>query len=225
MLYDVIVIGVGGMGSAALYHLASRGAKVLGLEQFDIPHDLGSSHGETRIIRLAYAEHPDYVPLLRRAYQLWHELESVSGRKLLIVTGGIDAGAPESATVKGSLLACDQHQLPHELLTAGELHQRFPGYRLPPEMVAVFQPDGGFLLPEHCIEQHVRASGAEIHIHERVTAWDRYQGRVKVWTDRSSYTARKLIITAGPWAASLILGLASPRDLSLAFTARDVTCL
>src|SRR6185295_2481229 len=110
-----IVIGVGGMGSATVYELARRGLRVLGLEQFDIPHDLGSSHGVNRIIRLAYAEHPDYVPLLRRAYELWRELEERAGEPLLVVTGGIDGGAPSSATVTGSLRSCAVHQLPHDV--------------------------------------------------------------------------------------------------------------
>jgi sarcosine oxidase len=105
-MYDVIVAGVGGMGSAAVYHLARRGAKVLGLEQFEIPHELGSSHGVTRIIRLAYAEHPDYVPLVRRAYELWRELEIEAGERLLIITGGFDIGEAQSAIVRGSLDSC-----------------------------------------------------------------------------------------------------------------------
>src|ERR1044072_9621487 len=103
-MYDVIVLGVGGMGSATVYHLASRRASVLGLEQFSIPHDLGSSHGVNRIIRLAYMEDPRYVPLLRRSYELWRSLEHLSGERLLFITGGIDAGLPESDTIKGSLL-------------------------------------------------------------------------------------------------------------------------
>src|SRR5580698_5256922 len=111
MQYDAIVIGVGGMGSAAIYHLARRGCRVLGLEQFSIPHENGSSHGVNRIIRLAYAEHPDYVPLLRRAYELWRELENLTQERLLIVTGGIDAGAEDSLTVAGSLRACKVHHL------------------------------------------------------------------------------------------------------------------
>jgi sarcosine oxidase len=211
MTYDAIVIGVGGMGSATLYHLARRGAKALGLEQFDIPHDQGSSHGESRIIRLAYAEHPGYVPLLRRAYELWRELEALTQEQLLVITGGIDAGAPESATVKGSLLACETHQLRHEVLTAAEVLTRFPGYRFPSEFVGVFQPDGGFVLPERCIVSHVAAAqshGADVHTRERVTGWDRHEGGVKVSTDRGSYTARKLILTAGPWAAKLVPSLA-----------------
>src|SRR5437763_1581975 len=151
MTYDAIVIGIGGMGSATLYHLARRGLRVLGLERFDIPHELGSSHGESRIIRLAYAEHPVYEPLLRRAYALWRDLERSGGEKLLIVTGGIDAGAEESTTVQGSLASCAIHDLPHERLDAMALQRRFPGYRLAPHMVAIYQPDAGFLLPERCV--------------------------------------------------------------------------
>src|ERR1700722_15967997 len=124
MRYDVIVIGVGGMGSATVYQLARRGSRVLGLEQFSIPHENGSSHGVNRIIRLAYAEHPDYVPLLRRAYELWRELENLAQERLLIVTGGVDAGAKDSPTVVGSLRACATHHLPHQFLTAAELHKR-----------------------------------------------------------------------------------------------------
>lgn len=210
--YDAIVIGVGGMGSATVYHLARRGARVLGLEQFDIPHDRGSSHGVNRIIRLAYMEHPSYVPLLRRAYELWREIENVSGERLLIITGGIDAGAPASATVRGSRLSCDLHHLPHDVLDAAALHRRFPGYRLPSEMVAVYQPDGGFVLSERAIVAYVTAAqalGAEIHARERVLTWEASGDRaVEVRTDRAPYRARRLIITAGSWAAQLVPALA-----------------
>src|ERR1043166_10131525 len=112
MTYDLIVIGVGGMGSATVYHAARRGLSVLGLEQFDIPHALGSSHGVTRIIRLAYYEHPSYVPLLRRAYELWRELEQQAGEQLLFITGSLDAGPPDSDVVAGSLRSCQLHDLP-----------------------------------------------------------------------------------------------------------------
>src|SRR5579863_856242 len=138
--FDVIVAGVGGMGSAAVYHLARRGRRVLGLERFDIPNDQGSSHGITRIIRLAYYEHPSYVPLLRRAYELWHELEGAVGETLLITTGSIDAGPSGSAVFEGSLRSCELHDLPHEVLTSAELRARFPGYHLPDDSMAVFQP-------------------------------------------------------------------------------------
>src|ERR1700730_7672717 len=125
MTYDLIVIGVGGMGGATVYHAARRGLRVLGLEQFDVPHAQGSSHGVNRIIRLAYYEDPRYVPLLRRAYELWRELEKQAGEQLLIVTGSIDAGREDSKTVQGSLLSCRQHHLPHEQLDAASLRRRF----------------------------------------------------------------------------------------------------
>jgi sarcosine oxidase len=213
--YDVAVIGVGGMGSAALYRLAQRGARVLGLEQFDIPHELGSSHGISRIIRLAYAEHPKYVPLLRRAYQLWRELENQVGERLLIITGGVDAGLENSAMVKGVLRCCAIHHLPYELLSAAALRRRFPGYRLRPNMVAVYQPDAGFLLSERCVVAHVVAAqklGAEIHARERVIAWHQAKKWLVITTDRTTYHAKKLVITAGPWARDLVPEL---RDLAV----------
>ena len=212
MIYDAIVVGVGGMGSATVYHLARRGVKVLGLEQFDIPHELGSSHGISRIIRLAYAEHPGYVPLLRRAYQLWRELESLVDERLLYITGGIDAGYEESSTVKGSLSSCEIHDLPHERLDAAALSRRFPGYRLAPGMVGIYQPDAGFLLPERCIVAHVVAAqelGAEVHARERVTGWRTEDKDVLVTTNRDTYRAHKVIVTAGPWARSMIPALES----------------
>jgi sarcosine oxidase len=209
-MYDVIVAGVGGMGSAAVYHLARRGAKVLGLEQFDIPHELGSSHGVTRIIRLAYAEHPDYVPLLLRAYELWRELEVDAGERLLIITGGFDIGEMQSSIVRGSLDSCARHDLPHEVLDADTLWQRFPGYQLPQSMVAVYQPDAGILLPERCIVAHVNAAlqrGAEVHTREPVIDWGIGDGSVWVRTDRETYRARRLVITAGSWARNLVPAL------------------
>lgn len=209
-MYDVIVIGIGGMGSATLYQLANRGAKVLGLEQFNIPHDLGSSHGVNRIIRLAYAEHPDYVPLLRRSYELWRKIEYLSSERLLFITGGIDAGTEGSKTVKGSLHSCKIHNLMHELLDSATLHQRFPGYSLPRDFIAVYQPDGGFVLSERCIVAYTTAAqelGAEVHGRERVVQWKPYRNGVRVLTDRGNYQARKLVITAGPWASALIPAL------------------
>ncbi len=209
--YDAIVIGVGAMGSAAAYHLARRGLRTLGLEQFDIPHDRGSSHGVNRIIRLAYWEHPSYVPLLRRAYELWRDLENVTGERLLIITGGIDAGPEESPTVTGALLSCDLHHLPHEVLDASELRRRYPGYRLSEKMVAVYQPDGGFVLSERAIVAHVmaaQAEGAEIRAREPVLDWEAHGDGVRVRTARGSYAAGRLVITAGPWAGKLIPAIA-----------------
>jgi sarcosine oxidase len=211
MRYDAIVIGVGGIGSAAAYHIARRGRSVLGIEQFNIPHDLGSSHGVNRIIRLAYAEDPRYVPLLRRAYELWRELEELAGERLLVITGGVDAGAESSATITGSLRSCREHNLPHEQLDAASLGRRFPGYRLPNEMMAVYQPDGGFVMSERAIVAHVTAAqslGADIHACERVTSWAVEGGSVEVLTDRGRYQADRLVITAGPWAGQAVPALA-----------------
>jgi sarcosine oxidase len=209
--YEAIVIGVGGMGSAAVYHLARRGKTVLGLEQFDIPHDRGSSHGTNRIIRLAYWEHPSYVPLLRRAYELWRELEHRTDERLLVITGGIDAGPEGCPTVKGSLLSCDLHHLPHETMNAAEVHRRFPGYRLSGDMLAVYQPDGGFVLSERAIVAHVMAAqalGAEVRAREAVLNWEPDREGVRVHTPRGTYAAERLVITAGPWAARLVPALA-----------------
>jgi sarcosine oxidase len=218
--YDAIVIGVGGMGSAAVYELARRGLRVLGLEQHDIPHDRGSSHGVNRIIRLAYWEHPAYVPLLRRAYQLWRELETDRGEQLLYITGSLDAGRADSKTVVGSLRSCEIHRLPYELLGAEELNRRFPGYRLAPEMMGVFQPEGGFVLCERAIVNYVEASialGAEIRAREPVVSWTPLGEGVEVRTMAATYVATRLVLTAGPWAAALV-----PQLKSLARPERQV---
>jgi sarcosine oxidase len=210
--YDVIVLGVGGMGSAIAYHLARRGMNVLGLERYDIPHSQGSSHGVTRIIRLAYCEHPSYVSLLRRAYELWRDLQALYGHQLLYTTGSVDAGLPGGQVFEGSVRSCRLHGLDHTILTSEELSRRFPGYHLPPKVMAVLQPDGGFLVPELCIVAHVTLAqkhGAQIRAREQVTRWEASGGRVRVWTDRSSYEAGKLVISAGPWFAKLVDSAAS----------------
>ncbi len=211
MSYDVIVVGAGGMGSAVAYQLARRGARVLALERFGIAHEQGSSHGFTRIIRLAYFEHPSYVPLLARAYELWEELERSSGESLLHITGSIDAGLPDSRTVTGSLHSCQVHALPHDVLTSGELSRRFPGYRLPGEYMAVLQPQGGFLVPERCISTHVAMAarhGADVHTEEALLGWEATAHGVAVTTSRGRYEAGQLVIAAGSWTGALVPALA-----------------
>ena len=210
--YDVIVVGVGAMGSAACHHLARRGKRVLGLERFDIPHAMGSSHGVNRIIRLAYYEDPSYVPLLRRAYELWRELQDGFGEQLLHITGSIDAGPADSLVFVGSRASCELHELEHEVLTSDELTERFPGYRLPDGHMAVFQPEGGFVMSERAIVAHVTAAleeGAEIHGRERVLGWEETTGGVRVETDRAVYEAGQLVVAAGAWMGSLVEELKS----------------
>jgi sarcosine oxidase len=205
--YDVIVLGLGGMGSATLFHLARRGLRVLGLERFDLVHEYGSSHGLTRIIRLAYWEHPSYVALLRRSYELWRELERLAGEHLLYITGSVDAGPPGSRIFEGALESSRLHGLPHEVMDGAELHRRFPGYALPEEMRCLYQPDGGFLLPERCNVAHVAralAEGAEAHCRERVLAWGVERGEVWVSTAKGRHQAGKLVICAGPWTSKLV---------------------
>lgn len=209
--FDAIVIGVGGMGSAACFHLARRGQRVLGIERFDIPHEFGSSHGVNRIIRLAYYEHPSYVPLLRRAFHLWRDLESISGERLLVVTGSIDASASDGEVFNRSLQSCEVHDLPHEIFSSDELTRRFPGYRLPADHRALYQPDGGFLLSERCIVAHVmgaQGAGAEIHARERVLSWQGDRHGIRVTTDRETYRANRLIVAAGPWIGDVVPALA-----------------
>lgn len=224
--FNVIVAGVGGMGSAACYYLARRGQRVLGLEQFDIPHNRGSSHGHTRIIRLAYYEHPSYVMLLKRAYELWHDIENKSGEKLLYYTGSVDAGPSDSWVFRGALQSATQYDLPHEVLTGAEMSQRFPGYRFQQDLMFLYQPQGGFLTPERCITSYAFAAmeqGAELHGREKVLSYEpTASGGVRVRTDRDEYEADKLIITAGAWDAQLmphLRGLAVPERQVLAWLA------
>ena len=208
--YDVIVVGVGGMGSATVYELASRGLRVLGLERFDIPHDMGSSHGVHRIIRMAYFEDPSYVPLLRRAYERWRELEQACGEQLLYITGGVDAGPEDGEVFAGSLQSCVEHDLAHEVLTSEELGRRFPGVRIPPASMAVYQPDGGFVLAERSIVAHVVGAmerGADVRAREPVLEWSSNGDRVHVETSRGSYEAGALVVTGGAWSGPLLPSL------------------
>lgn len=205
--YDVIVAGVGGMGSAACFHLARRGRRVLGIERFGIPNQMGSSHGLTRIIRLAYFEDPAYVPLLRRAFELWRELERGHGRRLLHMTGCLDVGPEQSAVVAGALESSRRHDLEHELLDGAELMRRFPAYQVPADYAALLEPEGGFLLVEECTLAHAqaaRAAGAEMHEGERVLDWDVQAGQVRVRTERGEYSAARLVLAAGPWNYTLL---------------------
>jgi sarcosine oxidase len=210
--FDVVVVGLGAMGSAALHHVARRGKRVLGVERYAPGHDRGSSHGETRIIRLGYFEHPSYVPLLRRAYKLWRELEEAAGGALLHVTGIAEIGPPNSALIKGTLACAQMHGLRHEVLAAPELMRRFPAFKVPPDYAAVLQPDGGILQAEACVAAQLALAtkaGAEIHSGETVAAVESRADHVRVVTDRGNVDAGAAIIAAGPWVRSLLPGLAA----------------
>jgi sarcosine oxidase len=205
--YDAIVAGVGTMGAAALYHLARRGRRVLGLEQFGLVHTRGSMHGQTRIIRQAYHEHPDYVPLVRRAYELWRTLEQEAGEQLLWVVGSLELGPPDGYLVPGALHACQVHGLQHDLLQPDEVVARFPQFRPPDGTVGVYQPDGGFVRAEEAVRAHgerALALGADLHLGERVVDWRADRDGVTVRTDARTYVADRLVLTPGAWAADLL---------------------
>ncbi|AOO81413.1 N-methyl-L-tryptophan oxidase [Bosea vaviloviae] len=211
--YDVIVAGVGAMGSAACWHLAKRGLKVLGLERFDLGHAMGSSHGLNRIIRLAYFEGSHYVPIVRRAHELWRTTGDEAGMKLLHVTGSIDLAPEGAGPVESSLQSCLDHGLVHERLDGREIARRFPAFQLPEGHVGLWQPDGGFVASEKAIYAHVglaQARGAEIRTGEPMLDWaPTAQGGVVVRTERGTYSAGRLVITSGGWIADAVPALAS----------------
>jgi sarcosine oxidase len=211
--YDVIVAGLGGMGSAAAYHLASRGHRVLGLEKYGPAHRRGASHGGSRITRQSYFEGPEYVPLLLRAYDLFDRLAADSGQDLIVRTGGVMVGRPESRTVSGSLRSARQWGLAHELLDAAGLRRRFPTLNPGDDEVALFEANAGFVRPESTVTAHLTlaaAAGADLHFHEPMTSWSSRTGGVTVTTDRGTYDAGRLVIAPGPWAPELLADLDVP---------------
>ncbi len=210
-VFDVAVVGLGAMGSAALCELARRGVRAVGIERFEPGHDRGSSHGESRIIRLSYFEHPSYVPLLRRAYEKWRELERRCGDAILTATGILEAGRPGSVVVAGSLAASRLHGLAHEELDAAQAMRRYPAFRFPADWSAVFQPDGGFLRPERAIGRFVALAahdGAVVQPHTRVLDIAPGAGAVTIRTDRGSVEAGAVILAAGAWIGAFAPDLA-----------------
>jgi sarcosine oxidase len=211
--YDVVVIGLGAMGSATLFHLARRGLRVLGVEQFSQGHQLGSSHGDSRIIRETYFEHPLYVPLAQRAHELWRELEKTTGTSLMKIIGGLMIGPSDGTVVSGTLRSAREHRLPHEILTPAEVHERFPAFELEPQLVAVLDPRAGYLDPEACNRAHLdaaRAAGAETRFDEPVLEWNADGEGVRVRTGAATYTANRLVIAAGAWSGGLARELRLP---------------
>lgn len=208
--YDVIVIGLGGMGSAAAYHLAARGQRVLGLEKFTPAHDRGSSHGGSRIIRQSYFEDPAYVPLLLRAYELWEQLARDSGDEVYRLTGGLYVGPEDSLTVAGSIRASREWSLPHEILTAGEIKARFPNFAPSPHFVGLFEEQAGFARPERTVAAHLELAakaGATLRYGEQVEDWAQTGDGVTVTTGHGTYSAGRLVICPGAWAPRLLADL------------------
>jgi len=213
--YDSIIIGLGGMGSAAAYHLAGRGQRVLGMEQFTPAHDRGSSHGGSRLIRQAYFEDPAYVPLLQRSFELWTQLQQHSAQEIVTLTGGIMLGRPDSRVYSGSARSAAQWDLPHELLDAAQVRARFPTLTPAEDERGLFEPTAGFVRPERTVAAHLdlaARAGAELRFGETVRSWhaDRNGHGVTVTTDAGTVTAGRLVLTPGAWAPQVLADLALP---------------
>ena len=211
--FDVIIAGLGAMGSAAAFHLARRGCTVLGLDRFTPPHEFGSSHGKSRIIREAYFEHPLYVPLVQRAYECWAEIEALSGRALFTRTGGLLIGPTGGTVVAGARRSALTHHLAFEELSPVALRQRVSPFRPDDDAVAIWEPRAGILAPEAAIDAHLslaRAHGAELRFDEPVVSWAPEGEGVEVRTRNGTERAGRLVIAAGPWAGELLPELALP---------------
>lgn len=211
--YDVIVLGLGGMGSSAAFELARRGRRVLGLEQYTLGHDRGSSHGQTRIIRKAYFEHPSYVPLVRRAYERWYDLEQLQGKRLFTECGCLSIGTPDSALVAGVRRAAAEHNLPIDTLSATELRRRFPAFNYDDNHIGVLERDAGFLNVEDCVTCYAteaRTLGAHLRTGTPVLSWQATANGVIVRTDGQEFAADRLVITAGAWAGRVLADLGLP---------------
>lgn len=212
---DVIIIGLGAMGSSAAMHLAARGIRVRAFDQFTPPHNHGSSHGRSRIFRQAYFEDARYVPMLLRARELWQSLEQEVGEPLLHTTGALVIGRPGGELVQRSLESAKQFSLPHELLSTGDVRLRYPAIRMEEDTTAILEKNAGYLVPETCVAyqlQQARRNQAALHLDERVLNWHAGPGGegVMVHTTQGSYAAGRLLITAGPWAPAVLAELGLP---------------
>ncbi|WP_033340329.1 N-methyl-L-tryptophan oxidase [Catenuloplanes japonicus] len=211
--YDVIVLGLGGMGSSAAYHLAARGQRVLGLEKFGPAHDQGASHGGSRITRQSYFEDPAYVPLLLNAYELWERLARDSGADVITLTGGLMIGPPGSRTVAGSRRSAEQWGLAHEMLDATELRRRFPTLDPGPDDVALYEAKAGLVRPEETVGAHLALAakaGAELRFGEPAVAWEATATGVRVTTETGVYEAGHLVVAPGAWAPRMLADLGVP---------------
>jgi len=208
--FDAVVVGCGAMGSSISFNLASRGLKVLTLERFGLNHEFGSSHGKTRIIRLAYFEDPRYVPLLRRAFACWDELAKRSGAKIMKRTGGLMVGREGGPLVTGVLRSAKEHSLPHRRLSSREAGEVFGALRLEEGYSGVYEGSAGVLFPEQCISSYVslaQEAGGTFGFSERVTSWKPEAEHVEVLTEKGEYEADRLVLAAGAWTGQLLNGL------------------
>ena len=213
---DVIVAGLGAMGSAITLELTRRGLAVAGFDRYSPPHAMGSSHGGSRIIREAYFEHPAYVPLVRRAYELWPSLEEESGATLYMRTGGVMIGAPDSELVRGSRASAELHGLPHQMLDAAAIRARYPMLHAEDGMVGVVEPRAGVLFPERCIEAQLKLAhlaGAQLYRDEPIERWERDADGVRIFTSRGERRARLLVVAAGAWTDQLIVSPSLPLEV------------
>jgi monomeric sarcosine oxidase len=220
-VFDAIVIGLGAMGSSACCHLARRGFTVLGLDQHSLAHDRGSSHGETRLIRKAYFEKPDYVPLLCRAFELWAQLQGECGEALFERNGLVTFGRPGMSRVyDGALSSGRSYSIPMERFSRDEAARRWPMYLAPEGFAAAYEPGAGFLHAEKCVLAHAaeaRRSGAVLRENEAVVEYSFLSGRFNVRTSRRRYSAARLIVAGGGWSSRLLADLGLPLELRKMF--------
>jgi sarcosine oxidase len=214
MLYDAAVVGLGGMGAAAVAHLARRGARVVGIDRHPRGHALGASSGESRIIRKAYFENPAYVPLLERAYDLWRDLEAQTGQSLIDYVGMLMAGEPQREGIAGTLLSARQYGLPLEVYEAADIRRRFPGTTPRQGEIGLLERQAGIVFPEKALAAHLEvaaARGAELRFETPVAAWDA-SGEIARLTLASGVTieAKRLAFAPGMWAPELLAGLGLP---------------
>ena len=215
---DVIVVGLGAHGSASAWQLAKRGTNVIGFDAFKPPHTLGSSHGDTRVIRLVYAEHPDYVPMMARGYEIWRELEQAladdgDSIELLRLVGGLTMGTRESENITGVKLAAQEHDLEFETLDPSEIRSRWPQFQPRDDMIGGFDPQSGVLFPEKCVAAHLNQAqkhGADLHYNEPVRRWHPDGEGVRAFTDSGEYTADQIVFSAGAWNPGFLSKLKLP---------------
>ena len=210
--FDVIVLGVGSMGSSTCYYLVKHGVKVLGLEQFDIPNELSSHAGQSRIIRKAYFEHPDYVPLLEKSYQNWKHLEDITGTQVYFKTGLLYFAKPDHLLMKGVHESANKYNIKLDTLSATDIKARYPQINIPDDCEKLFEPEAGFITPERAIllyTDKALQSGAVIKTKAKVVQWSKTTDGIEVTTSSGAYFAKKLIVAAGPWAGKMIRGLSS----------------